>query len=108
MDSRTAFLLEEPLAQILPVAWLGPRVIIYVEDLLFLTFLLSRRGSLPSLFSLNRFGFFGDNWLFQMQGLIMTFRILVAKDSQVPNSADILLDPIEIFADKFVIVLFVI
>lgn len=43
-----------------------------------------------------------------MQGLIMTFRILVAKDSQVPNSADILLDPIEIFADKFVIVLFVI
>lgn len=99
MDGRIAFLFEEPLAQILPVARPGPGMVVYVEDFLLLTLLLSRRGRLPSLLSLGRLRLLSHCWLLQMQGLIVTFGVLVAKDSQVTYSADILLDPIEVLAD---------
>lgn len=104
VDSWIAFLFEEPLTEILLIAGFGPAVVVYVEDLLFLALLLCRRRRLAFL-ALSCFWLFGNYWLLEVKGLVVAFRFLCSPYSKVSNWSDVLLNPVEIFANQILLVL---
>ncbi len=104
MDRRVSLLLEEPLTQVLLVARLGPTVIVDVEHPLLLPLFLSRRSSL-TLLTLSSLRLLRHYWLLQLKSLIMTLSLLLPEDCQVPDSTNMLLNPVEILADEFIMLL---
>lgn len=107
VDCWITFLLEEPLAEVLLIARLGPAVVIDVEDFLLLSLFLRRRG-LSSLLALCRLGLLCHCWFFQMKSLIVALSIFSAKHSKIPDRSNVLFDPIEILTDQILIILTVI
>jgi hypothetical protein len=107
VDGGVAFLFEEPLAEVLLVARLRPVVVVDVEGLLLLALLLGRRD-LGRLLPLCRFGFLCDYGPFEVQGLVVAFRVFWSEDCEVPDGSDVFLDPVEILADEFLLYLAVV
>ena len=94
-----ALLLEEPLRKALPVAGLGPVVVVDVEHLLLLPLLLGRRR-LCGLLPLSGLGLLCDDRFFEVQGLLMRLRVFGVENCKVPDGTDVLLDPVEILTDQ--------
>lgn len=97
-----ALFLEEPLAHVLVVAWLGPGVVVDVEGLLLgLAVLLGRRRF--GLLALCGFGFFNLLGAFELEDLVLALGLLARPDAEVADDADVLLEPVEVLGDEVVV-----
>lgn len=95
-------MLEEPLAHVLVVAGLGPGVVVDIEGFfLGLSVLLS--GWRFGLLALCRLGLLDLLRPLELHDLVLGFRVLTGPDAEVPDDADVLLEPVEVLGDEVIV-----